>query len=350
MENRQILDFEKPIVELEKKISDMKDFAAGANIELNSEISSLEQKADKMRREIYSGLSRWQKVLLARHPRRPYTLDYIENMTENFVELHGDRGFADDKAVIGGFAEIDGKPVMILGQQKGRDTKQKLMRNFGMMHPEGYHKALRLFRLAEKFNKPIVILIDTPGAFPGIGAEERGQAEAIARNIRDMFLLKVPIVITVIGEGASGGALGIGVGDRVYMLQYSWYSVISPEGCAAILWRDAAHAPQAAEAGRNGLTAEEVAALIAAAAPVAPPPPSAPVSYGAPVQPVGPGAPFIPDAAPAPAPQAPAVVAEAKTGLPFSPWLLLAAGVGLVAVTATNAKNNEGKRKPKRKR
>lgn len=248
MDDRQILDFEKPIVELEKKISDMKDFAAGANLELDGEIESLQKKVDRMRDEIYSGLSRWQKVLLARHPRRPYTDDYIGLMTTDFVELHGDRYFAEDYAVIGGFARIGGKPIMVVGQQKGRDTKQKLFRNFGMMHPEGYRKALRLFRLAEKFKKPIVVLIDTPGAYPGIGAEERGQAEAIARNIREMSSLEVPVIIIIIGEGASGGALGIGVGDRVYMLEYSWYSVISPEGCAAILWRDNAHAPEAAEA------------------------------------------------------------------------------------------------------
>lgn len=248
MDERQMLDFEKPIFELKKKISDMKDFAAGANLELDSEISSMQSKLDKMRDEIFSGLTRWQKVLLARHPRRPYTLDYISLMTTDFVELHGDRYFADDKALVGGFAKIDGKPVMIIGQQKGRDTKQKLFRNFAMMHPDGYRKALRLFKLAEKFNKPIVILIDTPGAYPGIGAEERGQAEAIARNLREMTNLTVPIVITVIGEGASGGALGIGIGDKIFMLQYSWYSVISPEGCAAILWRDNKFAPEAAEA------------------------------------------------------------------------------------------------------
>jgi acetyl-CoA carboxylase carboxyl transferase subunit alpha len=250
MQERLILDFEKPIVELEKKISDMRDFATGNNLSLDDEIASLQDKVDRMRGEIFSGLTRWQKVQLARHPRRPYTMDYIELMTTEFVELHGDRYFRDDKAVVGGFARIDGKPVLIVGQQKGRDTKQKLFRNFGMAHPEGYRKALRLFKLAEKFNKPIVILIDTPGAYPGIGAEERGQAEAIARNLKEMALLKVPIVIVIIGEGASGGALGIGIGDRIYMLEYAWYSVISPEACAAILWRDAALAPQAAEALR----------------------------------------------------------------------------------------------------
>jgi acetyl-CoA carboxylase carboxyl transferase subunit alpha len=256
MEERLILNFEKPIVELQKKISDMKDFASSANLDMSGEIKSLEGKVDKMRKEIYSNLSRWQKVQLARHPRRPYTLDYINMMTENFIELHGDRYFADDHAIVGGFASLDGKPILIIGQQKGRDTKQKLDRNFGMMHPEGYRKALRLFKMAEKFNKPIVILIDTPGAFPGIGAEERGQAEAIARNLREMSILKVPIIIVVIGEGASGGALGIGIGDKIFALQYSWYSVISPEGCAAILWRDAAHAPEAAEALR--LTSEDL--------------------------------------------------------------------------------------------
>jgi acetyl-CoA carboxylase carboxyl transferase subunit alpha len=256
MEDRQVLDFEKPIVELQKKISDMKDFASGANLELSREIQSLEGKLEKMRREIFSNLTRWQKVQLARHPRRPHTMDYVKLMTTDFVELHGDRCFADDKAVVGGFATMDGRPILIVGQQKGRDTKQNLYHNFGMPHPEGYRKALRLFKLAEKFNKPVVILVDTPGAFPGIGAEERGQAEAIARNLREMSVLRVPIVVAIIGEGASGGALGIGIGDRIYMLQYAWYSVISPEGCAAILWRDAAHAPQAAESLR--LSAEDL--------------------------------------------------------------------------------------------
>ncbi len=248
MHNGIQLDFERPIIELEKKISDMKDFSMGENIELQHEIESLQKKLDRLRDEIYSNLTRWQKVQLSRHPRRPYTLDYIKLISTDFIELHGDRYFADDKAVVGGFGRIDGRPVMFVGQQKGRDTKQKLERNFGMAHPEGYRKARRLFYLAEKFNIPIVILIDTPGAYPGIGAEERGQAEAIARNIWVMFQIKVPIVVIIIGEGASGGALGIGIGDRVMMLEYAWYSVISPEGCAAILWRDAANAPLAAEA------------------------------------------------------------------------------------------------------
>ncbi len=248
MADRPFLEFERPIVELEKKISDMRDFSVGGNLEFSDEIASLEKKLQRLRREVYSSLTRWQKVQIARHPKRPYTLDYVKHMCTDFVELHGDRSFADDKAIVGGFAYLDGQPVMIIGQQKGRDTKQKLRRNFGMAHPEGYRKALRLFRLAEKFEVPIVVLIDTPGAFPGIGAEERGQAEAIAHNIREMARLKVPIIIVIIGEGASGGALGVGLGDRIMILEHSWYSVISPEGCAAILWRDAAKAPEAAEA------------------------------------------------------------------------------------------------------
>ncbi len=242
------LEFERPIAELEKKISDMKDFSRGENIELSGEIASLEKKLERLREEIYSSLTRWQRVQISRHPRRPYTLDFIELMCTDFIELHGDRGYADDKAMVGGLARLDGEPIMVVGQQKGRDTKQKLARNFGMAHPEGYRKARRLFFMAEKFRLPILILIDTPGAFPGIGAEERGQAEAIAKNIQTMFELKVPIVVVIIGEGASGGALGIGIGDRVLMLEYAWYSVISPEGCAAILFRDSARAPEAAEA------------------------------------------------------------------------------------------------------
>lgn len=248
MANGPYLDFEKPIVELEKKISDMRDFAVGENIELTSEITSLEEKLGKLRTDIFSGLSRWQRVQLARHPKRPYTLDYIENMTTDFVELHGDRRYGDDPALIGGLAKIGDYSVVIVGQQKGRNTRQKLYRNFGMANPEGYRKALRLFMLAEKFHLPILCLIDTPGAYPGIGAEERGQAEAIAENLKVMARLKTPIICLVIGEGASGGALGIGIGDRILMMENSWYSVISPEGCAAILWRDAAMAPQAAEA------------------------------------------------------------------------------------------------------
>ncbi|MFQ6031533.1 MAG: acetyl-CoA carboxylase carboxyltransferase subunit alpha [Candidatus Zixiibacteriota bacterium] len=252
--NGPYLDFEKPIYELEKRISDLKDLAGrnrddpSESLELSHEIEALERKLEKLSKEIYSKLSRWQRVQLARHPRRPCTLDYVSLMTTDFVELHGDRNFADDKAVVGGFAKLDGKPVLVVGQQKGKDTKQKLFRNFGMPHPEGYRKALRLMQLASRFGKPIIVLVDTPGAFPGIGAEERGQAEAIARNLREMTRLRVPIIINVVGEGASGGALGIGVGDKVFMLENSWYSVISPEGCAAILWRDSTKAPEAAEA------------------------------------------------------------------------------------------------------
>jgi acetyl-CoA carboxylase carboxyl transferase subunit alpha len=259
MDERPHLDFERPIIELEKKISDMKDFSVGEEIELSGEIASMEKKLTRLRQEIYSGLTRWQKVQLSRHPKRPYTLDYIQMISRDFVELHGDRCYADDKALVGGFAYIDDQPVMFVGQQKGRDTKEKLYRNFGMAHPEGYRKALRLFSMAEKFSIPIVILVDTPGAFPGIGAEERGQAEAIARNIREMSRFRVPIVVVIIGEGASGGALGIGVGDRVLMMEYAWYSVISPEGCAAILWRDAAKASEAAEALRP--TSDDLVAL-----------------------------------------------------------------------------------------
>jgi acetyl-CoA carboxylase carboxyl transferase subunit alpha len=253
------LEFEKPILELQKKISDMKEFSRVENIELGSEIKSLEGKLKKMQDSIFANLSRWQRVQLARHPKRPYTLDYIKMITNDFVELHGDRCFADDKALVGGFARLDQRPVMVLGQQKGRDTKNKLFRNFGMANPDGYRKALRLMQMASRFGRAILILIDTPGAYPGIGAEERGQAESIARNLREMANLEVPIVIVIIGEGASGGALGIGLGDRVYMMENSWYSVISPEGCAAILWRDASKAPEAAEALK--LTADDVRRL-----------------------------------------------------------------------------------------
>lgn len=251
-----VLDFEKPIVELEKRIKEMKEYSENENVELSEEIARLEEKASKMRQEIYSKLTRWQRVLLARHPQRPYSRDYIERMTSGFFELHGDRAFGDDPALITGIARMGRRKVVIVGQQKGRTTKQKLHRNFGMMHPEGYRKALRVMRLAAKFRRPIISLIDTPGAFPGIGAEERGQAEAIARNLFEMSRLPVPVIIVVIGEGASGGALGIGVGDRVLMLENTWYSVISPEGCAAILWRDNRKAEQAAEAMK--LTASDL--------------------------------------------------------------------------------------------
>ena len=244
--NRTVLEFEKPIVELEQKIEEMRKFSD--TLDISNEINKLEKKVNELRLSVYKNLTRWQIVQIARHPERPFSLDYIYLMTENFIELHGDRNFKDDKAVVGGFAFLGGKPVMVIGQQKGRDTKSNIYRNFGMMNPEGYRKALRLMKLAEKFNRPVITLIDTPGANPGIEAEERGQAEAIARNIMEMSRLKVPIVCCIIGEGASGGAFGIGVGDRVLMLEYCWYSVISPESCSSILFRSCEYKEQAAEA------------------------------------------------------------------------------------------------------
>ena len=243
---KTILDFEKPIFELESKLEEMKKFSDSLDIE--KDIIRLEDKVKQLKLELYKDLSRWQRVQLARHPDRPFTLDYIYSMTESFVEIHGDRTFKDDKAVVGGLASIGDHKVVIIGQQKGRDTKSNLYRNFGMMNPEGYRKALRLMKLAEKFNRPVVTMIDTPGAFPGLEAEERGQAEAIARNLFEMSKLRVPIVIVIIGEGASGGALGIGVGDRILMLENCWYSVISPESCSSILWRSWEYKEQAAEA------------------------------------------------------------------------------------------------------
>ncbi len=254
-----ILDFEKPIVELEKKIKEMKVYALEENVELTEEIRRLEIKLARLMEDTYSRLSRWQRVQLARHPDRPYTLDYIQRIFTDFVELHGDRLFADDPALVGGLARLDGRSVMVLGQQKGRTVKEKLYRNFGMMNPEGYRKGMRLMRMAAKFNKPVVIFVDTMGAYPGLGAEERGQGEAIARNLFEMSHLPVPVLILIIGEGASGGALGIGVGDRVLMMENGWYSVISPEGCAAILWRDSAKASVAAEILK--LTAEDLIEL-----------------------------------------------------------------------------------------
>ncbi len=251
---KTILDFEKPIVELEAKLEEMRKLADKMDIE--NEIVKIEDKVKELKEGVYKDLTRWQRVQLARHPDRPYTLDYIYNMTDNFVELHGDRSYKDDKAIIGGFASIDEHKVMIIGHQKGRDTKSNLYRNFGMPNPEGYRKALRLMKLAEKFNKPIITMIDTPGAFPGLEAEERGQAEAIAKNLFEMTKLKVPILVIVIGEGASGGALGIGVGDRILMLENCWYSVISPESCSSILWRSWDYKEQAAEALR--LTAPDL--------------------------------------------------------------------------------------------
>ncbi len=242
------LDFEKPIIELEKKLNQMKEIAAKNGKSLDSEALSLEDKITELKKEIFSNLTRWQKVQLSRHPNRPYFLDYIYKITNEFIELHGDRVAKDDKAMVGGIGEIDGKSVMLIGQQKGRTTKERQYRNFGMSNPDGYRKALRLMKMAEKFNMPVVTLIDTPGAFPGLEAEERGQAEAIAKNIQEMATLKVPVICIVIGEGASGGALGIGVGDKVYMMEYTWYSVISPESCSSILWRSWDYKEQAAEA------------------------------------------------------------------------------------------------------
>ena len=242
------LDFEKPIIELENKLNQMKEIASKNGKSLDNEALSLEDKIIELKKEIFSNLTRWQKVQLSRHPNRPYFLDYIYKITNEFIELHGDRVAKDDKAMVGGIGEIDGKSVMLIGQQKGRTTKERQFRNFGMSNPDGYRKALRLMKMAEKFKMPIVTLIDTPGAYPGLESEERGQAEAIARNIQEMSTLNVPVICIVIGEGASGGALGIGVGDKVYMMEYTWYSVISPESCSSILWRSWDYKEQAAEA------------------------------------------------------------------------------------------------------
>ncbi len=242
------LDFEKPIIELEAKIEQLKSFGTNKKINIEPEIKKLEQKLEKMKQDIYSHLSEWQRVQIARHPARPYTLDYIHMLASDFIEMHGDRLFFDDRALIGGLAKIDQYKVVIMGHQKGRDIKENIMRNFGCAHPEGYRKAIRLMQFAAKFRLPIVAFIDTPGAYPGIGAEERGQAQAIASNLRDMALVSTPIVAVIIGEGGSGGAIGIGVADRVYILQNAYYSVISPEGCASILWRNSVKAPDAANA------------------------------------------------------------------------------------------------------
>jgi len=255
-----VLEFEKPIVELEHKIAEMRALAESSGMKnLSVEIDRMQKKAVKMREEVYSKLTRWQKVQLARHPRRPYTLDYIERLCSHFLELHGDRAFSDDHALVSGIGEFDGKSVLIIGNQKGRGTKENIYRNFGMANPEGYRKAIRHLALAQKFRLPVITFIDTPGAYPGLGAEERGQAEAIARSLYEMARLEVPIITFVIGEGGSGGALAISVADRIFMLEYSIYSVISPEGCASILYRDAGQAPQAAEALK--LTAEDLLEL-----------------------------------------------------------------------------------------
>jgi acetyl-CoA carboxylase carboxyl transferase subunit alpha len=270
MTGKVVLDFEKPLFELEDKLNEMRVYLKSASLDsskdgaegLSREIEALEAKVESLRKTIYRNLTRWQKVQLARHPERPYTLDYIYMMMKEFVELSGDRHFGNDKAIIGGFARIEdsesgfSQSVMVIGHQKGRDTKSNVYRNFGMAQPEGYRKALRLMKLAEKFHKPVITLIDTPGAFPGLEAEERGQAEAIARNLYEMASLKVPVICVIIGEGASGGAIGIGVGDRILMAENSWYSVISPESCSSILWRSWNYKEQAAEALR--LTAEDL--------------------------------------------------------------------------------------------
>jgi acetyl-CoA carboxylase carboxyl transferase subunit alpha len=250
------LDFEKPIAELEAKLIDMKQLAEENSVDVTDAVKSLESKIKSLKKETYLNLTRWQRVQISRHPDRPYTLDYIYDITDTFIEQHGDRQVKDDKAMVGGFGAIGNQTVMFIGHQKGRNTKQRQLRNFGMANPDGYRKALRLMKLAEKFNKPIVTFIDTPGAFPGLEAEERGQAEAIARNLKEMFLLKVPVICIVIGEGASGGALGIAIGDKVLMLENTWYSVISPESCSSILWRSWEYKEQAAEALK--LTAEDM--------------------------------------------------------------------------------------------
>src|SRR5512135_3859864 len=243
---KTVLEFEKPIIELEQKMEEMRKYADNPDIAV--EIGKIEKRVNQLQLTVYAGLTRWQKVQLARHPDRPYTLDYINLMTKGFLEQHGDRAYKDDRAIVGGFAHLDKHVVMVIGHQKGRDTKSNVFRNFGMANPEGYRKALRLMKLAEKFRLPVVTLLDTPGAFPGLEAEERGQAEAIARNLLEMARLKTPIIVVIIGEGASGGALGIGVGDRILMLENTWYSVISPESCSSILWRSWDYKEQAAEA------------------------------------------------------------------------------------------------------
>jgi acetyl-CoA carboxylase carboxyl transferase subunit alpha len=256
------LDFEKPILEMERRIQDLRAFADQERVEVTEEVRRLEKKAGRLRKDIYSNLSRIQRVQLARHPRRPFALDYIERLFTDFTEMHGDRLFREDRAIVAGAARFHGEPVVVIGQQKGRNTKENLVRNFGMPHPEGYRKALRVMQFAAKFGNPIITLVDTPGAYPGIGAEERGQAEAIARNIREMTHLPVPMICVIIGEGGSGGALAIAVGDRILMMENAIYSVISPEGCAAILWKDRAKASAAAEALRLTATDLEELAII----------------------------------------------------------------------------------------
>lgn len=243
----QFLDFEKPIADLYEQLEKLKENGEKSGVDVSATVREYEQKINDTKGNIYNNLTSWQKVQLSRHPDRPYTLEYIERMATNFVELHGDRNVKDDKAMVGGFAELDGETVMFIGQQKGVNTKMRQIRNFGMANPEGYRKALRLMKLAERFNKPIITLIDTPGAYPGLEAEERGQGEAIARNLFEMVKLRVPVICVIIGEGASGGALGIGMGDRIFMLENSWYTVISPENCSTILWRSWNFKEKAAE-------------------------------------------------------------------------------------------------------
>src|SRR6266568_1755883 len=247
MATQYYMEFEKPLAELEKKIQELHAMSTDA-MDLKAEIGKLEKRAERMRQEIFSGLTRWQTAQVARHVNRPFTLDYLNLIFTDFTELHGDRNFGDDHAIVAGLAKLDGEPVMVMGHQKGRDTKEKVYRNFGMPNPEGYRKALRLMQMAEQFKLPVITFVDTPGAYPGIGAEERGQAEAIARNLREMASLRTPIIVCITGEGGSGGALAIAVGDRILMLEHSVYAVISPEGCAAILWSDGTKGAQAAEA------------------------------------------------------------------------------------------------------
>ncbi len=252
------LDFEKPIVELEQKIRELRQYSTD-NVDFSGDIRKLEKKVEKLREDIFSNLTRWQRTQLARHINRPFTLDFVREIFTDWVEVHGDRNFRDDPAIVCGFARLDGEPCCVIGHQKGRDTKEKVYRNFGMPNPEGYRKALRVMQMAEQFGLPIFTFVDTPGAFPGIGAEERGQAEAIARNLREMAALTVPVIVTVTGEGGSGGALAVAVGNRVLMMEYSVYAVISPEGCAAILWSDGTKGPIAADALK--LTASDIASL-----------------------------------------------------------------------------------------
>lgn len=253
------LEFEKPIAELENKIEELRSCAASEHMDFSEEIRTLEEKCEELKRQIYGSLTPWQRVMIARHPQRAYTSDYIKALCTDFVELHGDRVFSDDASIVGGFAFFEGRPVVVLGHQKGRTVQESMLRNFGMPHPEGYRKALRLMKLAEKFKRPVLCFIDTPGAYPGIGAEERGQARAIALNLIEMAALKTPVICLLIGEGGSGGALAIGMGDRILMCENAWYSVISPEGCAAILFRDASRAQEAAAALK--LTAPELKTL-----------------------------------------------------------------------------------------